>query len=74
MIYCVSFSDVEAFLLDAGFRLAGQTDSHLLYRSVDGTLTVHRPNQNGDVTQIEFEQACDNAGIAPPALDIHWYD
>lgn len=74
MVYCVSFSDVDEFLRDAGFRIAGRTNSHFLYRSLEGTLTVHRPNQNGDVTQIEFEQACDNAGLVPPTLDVHWCD
>lgn len=75
MIYCVSFSDVLAFLEAAGFTQIGETGADLIFLHPDGTvLTVHRPNQHGDITEAAALAAFDAAEVDPPAFDVHWCD
>ncbi len=75
MIYCVSFSDVLAFLEAAGFIQVGDTEADLIFLHGDGTaLTVHRPNQHGDITEAAALAAFDAAEVDPPTFDVHWCD
>lgn len=74
MVYCVRFADVDAYLRELGFKNQGATDAHLLYERADGLITIHKPNNHGDITEIEMQRACDAAGIDPPSLSAHWCD
>lgn len=74
MIRCVSFADFEEFLIRQGFVEVGRVEPNILYARPDKLLTVHQPNQNGDVTELAVEEARNAAGINPPSLDLHWCD
>ena len=76
MIYCVSFSDVLAFLTAEGLVQVGETEANLVFfRDRDGTvLTIHRPNQHGDITEAAALAAFDAAEIESPTFDVHWCD
>ena len=74
MIPCVRFSEVDAFLQERGYRPVGETDVHILYERGKDVLTIHKPNVNGDVTEIEGQRACHSAGLDPPDFETHWCD
>lgn len=76
MIYCVRFADFRASIESLGFELVGHTDADFIFlRGSDGTpLTVHRLNHRGKITEASAVNACDDAKVNPPRLDVDWCD
>ena len=72
MIFCVSFAEFITSLARQGYTRVAETDSHLLYRGDRGVVTVHKPN--GDIIVMEVESVCDATGLTPPDLDQFFGD
>ncbi len=74
MIYCVTFENVVDHLKANGFAFVGTAEPNTLFSVGGAIVTLHQPNQHGDITLIEIESAFDAAGLTVPAFDLHWCD